>query len=263
MRFIGVMVEPKRSLLLAAALLLSPAVIGVRAQEACPAVTMPPLALHKARQSFATGKQVVIVALGSSSTEGWMASNVADSYPAQLQADLEQAFPRSHFAIINRGIGGQDAKEELARLQEDAIAVKPDLVIWQVGANGAMENSNPGIFKDRMTRGLAQLKAAGIDVVLMDNQRSPAILASPEHAIIEQALADLGAAADVPVFSRGALMDAWKGAGMGYERFLAHDNVHMNDFGYRCLSEALANSLIRGFNAGEPARVAVASHTVN
>ncbi len=248
---------------LAALLLFTAGSASGLGQEACPSVVAPPLALHKARQTFASGKEVVIVALGSSSTEGWMASNIGNSYPAQLQMDLTQAFPRAHFAIINRGIGGQDAKEELPRLDTDAIAVKPDLVIWQVGANGAMENADPSNFKKRMAEGIAKLKAAGIDVVLMDNQRSPAILASPEHAIIEQALTEIGAKEDVPVFSRGALMDAWKQAGMGYDRFLAHDGVHMNDYGYRCVAEALANSLSRGFNAGEPARVAVASHAVN
>ena len=261
MRFITLMVLSRRAFLLAALTLV--AVVKGQAQESCPAVTAPPIPLHKAKQTFARGKEVVIVALGSSSTEGWMASNVGNSYPAQLQADLTQAFPRAHFAIINRGVGGQDAKEELPRLQQDAVAVKPDLVIWQVGANGAMENSDPTQFKQRMTAGVNELKAAGVDVLLMDNQRSPAILASPEHAIIEQALADVGAATDVPVFSRGALMDAWKAAGMPYGRFLAPDGVHMNDLGYRCLAEALANSLSRGFNAGEPSRVAVASHAVN
>lgn len=263
LRFTTPMFQMLRAGTLAAYLLLIAGPMSAWAQEACPSVVAPPLALRKARQTFVSGKEVVIVALGSSSTEGWMASNVGNSYPAQLQMDLTQAFPRAHFAIINRGIGGQDAKEELPRLDADAIAVKPDLVIWQVGANGAMENADPANFKNRMTEGIGRLKAAGIDVVLMDNQRSPAILASPEHAIIEQALAEVGAKEDVPVFSRGALMDAWKQAGMGYDRFLAHDGVHMNDYGYRCVAEALANSLARGFNAGEPARVAVASHTVN
>ena len=78
-----------------------------QAQEACPSVVAPPLALRKARETFASGKEVVIVALGSSSTEGWMASNIANSYPAQLQMDLTQAFPRSHFAVINRASVGR------------------------------------------------------------------------------------------------------------------------------------------------------------
>ena len=47
--------------------------------------------------------------MGSSSTEGVMASSLGRSYPAQLQAMLEAEVPQGHVAVINRGIGGQDA----------------------------------------------------------------------------------------------------------------------------------------------------------
>ena len=72
-----------------------------------------------------------------------MASDSAHTYPAILQTALNKALPGAHFAVINRGIGGQDAPEELARLDSDAIAVHPQLVIWQVGANGAMRHADP------------------------------------------------------------------------------------------------------------------------
>ena len=58
-----------------------------------------------------------------------------------------------HIAVLNRGIGGQDAPEELARLQADVIAVRPQLVIWQVGANGAMRNADPAEFRRWSPRG--------------------------------------------------------------------------------------------------------------
>ncbi len=93
------------------------------------------------------------MALGSSSTEGWRATSPADTYPARLQADLSAAYPLGHVAVINRGIGGQDALEEVARLDSDAIALHPDLVIWQVGANGAMANSDPNVFRQLVPPG--------------------------------------------------------------------------------------------------------------
>lgn len=71
----------------------------------------------------------LIVALGSSSTQGVMASDPAHTYPAALQAALNRAMPAAHFAVLNRGIGGQDAPEELKRLDADVIAVHPQLVI--------------------------------------------------------------------------------------------------------------------------------------
>ena len=54
--------------------------------------------------------------------------------------------PSAHIAVLNRGIGGQDAAEELARLDVDVLALRPQLVIWQVGANGALRNVDPSVF---------------------------------------------------------------------------------------------------------------------
>ncbi|MEA2742923.1 MAG: acyl-CoA thioesterase, partial [Acetobacteraceae bacterium] len=62
-----------------------------------------------------------------------MASDSAHTYPAVLQSSLNKALPGAHFAVINRGMGGQDAPEELTRLDTDVIALHPQLVIWQVG----------------------------------------------------------------------------------------------------------------------------------
>ncbi len=204
--------------------------------------------LPHARQAVAATGQLLIVALGSSTTQGWMASSPANAYPAQLQADLAGRFPKVHVTVLNRGIGGQDAAEEVLRLDTDAIAPKPAVVIWQVGANGAMAHSSPVVFARLMTAGVARLKAAGIDVVLMDNQRSPMVLAAPEHVAIEAAMAKLATDEGVQLFSRGALMDQWKANGAPYDRFISPDLVHHNDYGYRCLAAALAESMADGLN---------------
>src|SRR3954447_17120670 len=128
--------------LLCAVLLLAPAIS--RAGGTCPGdPATDKLHLPHLRAAVAGRTEGLIVALGSSSTEGVMASDSAHTYPAVLQAALNKALPAAHFAVINRGIGGQDAPEELARLDSDVIAVHPQLVIWQVGANGAMRHADP------------------------------------------------------------------------------------------------------------------------
>lgn len=216
------------------------------APPACPGGTSPPIILPSAKTALAGGAEIVIVALGSSSTQGWMATSKADSYPAQLQANLNRAFPKAHFAVINRGIGGQDAAEEVLRLDADAIAVKPSIVIWQVGANGAMRNSDPAVFRTLVSAGIERLQAAGIDVLLMDNQRSPMILASPEHVVIEQTLADLAKQYHISDFSRGLLMDSWMRGGADYAEFISPDGVHHNDLGYRCMTQVLSQAMVEG-----------------
>ncbi len=201
---------------------------------------MPVPVLPHTRAALATNQPLIVVALGSSSTRGWMATNIAHSYPALLQRALNDAVPKADFAIINRGIGGQDAPEELARLDTDVLAVRPQLVIWQVGANGAVRDEPPDLFKHMVEEGIAKLKAAGSDVILMDNQRSPRILSSPEHVLMDNALREVAAEMKANLFSRGALMDHWAASGAPYEDFIAVDGFHMNNRGYACLAKALS-----------------------
>src|SRR5271167_2543280 len=149
-----------------AGLLLTPA--SGHAGSVCPTdPAMDPLHLPHLRAAIEGRTEGLIVALGSSSTEGVMASDRAHSYPAVLQSTLNKALPGAHFAVLNRGIGGQDAPEELARLDTDVIAVRPQLVIWQVGANGAMRHADPAVFHRTVEEGVNRLIAAGIDVILM------------------------------------------------------------------------------------------------
>jgi acyl-CoA thioesterase I len=232
--------------------LCGPAVAG----PACPSagLTLPLMHLPHLRAALATRTEALIVSLGSSSTEGVMASDLAHSYPASLQADLGAAWPAAHVAVINRGIGGQDAPEELARLQADVIAVHPQLVIWQVGANGAMRDADPTEFAHMVTEGVGELKAAGIDVILMDNQRAPRIIASPDHRALESSLGQVAETTGSNLFSRGKLMDAWSRAGAAPAEFIAVDGLHHNDLGYHCLAMALAHRIVEA--VGAPVSVA-------
>jgi lysophospholipase L1-like esterase len=183
-----------------------------------------------------------------------MASDSAHTYPAVLQADLDEALPAAHVAVINRGIGGQDAPEELARIESDVIAVHPQLVIWQVGANGAMRHADPQVFHNMVAEGVERLREAGIDVILMDNQRSPRVLAAVDHIVLEDSLRAVARETSVNLFSRSRLMDAWSDEGFKPGMFTASDGLHHNDLGYECVSETLAREIVAA--VGAPVAVA-------
>lgn len=222
--------------------------------ESCPAARVAPLALPHVKDALAGNSELTIVALGSSSTVGWHSTSIAQSYPAILQAELSAALPYAHVAVINRGIGGQDAAEMVPRIDADVLGVRPSLVVWQVGANGAMKDRDPDIFRKLVIEGVQELRDAGIDVVLMDNQRAPAILAAPHHLEIDQAMADVAARTGAGLFDRGALMDQWRSNGHPYEQFISNDGVHHNDLGYHCVASALASAILEGL--GRPITLA-------
>ena len=210
------------------------------AEDCPPKGDMPVPLLPHTRAALATNQPLIAVALGSSSTRGWMATDIAHSYPALLQKGLNESLPKADFAFINRGVGGQDAPEELARLDQDVLAIRPQLVIWQVGANGAVRDEAPTIFRHLLEEGIAKLKSAGADVMLMDNQRSPRIMASPENAVMQETLRQIAAETGVNLFSRSVLMDHWAAAGAPYDDFIAVDGFHMNNRGYACMAQAMA-----------------------
>jgi acyl-CoA thioesterase-1 len=210
---------------------------------------MEKLHLPHLRSAVAAQTQGLIVALGSSSTQGVMASDSAHTYPAVLQSALNKAVPGAHFAVINRGAGGQDAPEELTRLDTDVIALRPQLVIWQVGANGAMRQADPSEFHRMVGEGVNRLLKAGIDVILMDNQRSPKVLAAVEHIVLEDSLEHVARETGVNLFSRSHLMDAWSDEGSKPGLFIASDGLHHNDLGYLCVSQALARQIAAAVGA--------------
>ena len=228
---------------LCALLTAAPGAGAAAAAPACPAAPGQALALPHLKAALAAQSPLVIVALGSSSTAGAMASDRADSYPAELQDLLIHALPAAEISVLNRGINGQDAAREDGRMGRDVLAVRPQLVIWQVGANAAARGEDPARFRALVARGLARLERAGVDIVLMDNQRSRRLLASPDNARINAALAALADPPRVNLFSRDRLMRAWEAGGQALAPFLAADGLHMSDRGYACLAAALARAI--------------------
>ena len=68
----------------------------------------------------------------------------------------------------------------LARFDQSVIAESPDLVLWQVGTNALLLDRPLFPAGERIREGLNRLKEAGIDVVLIDPQFAPKVLAKAD-----------------------------------------------------------------------------------
>src|SRR5262245_3581953 len=62
-------------------------------------------------------KPIKIVAIGSSSTWGAGATSWETTYPARLEAELKERLPGLPITVLNKGIGGEEAAQMLARFQ--------------------------------------------------------------------------------------------------------------------------------------------------
>jgi lysophospholipase L1-like esterase len=198
---------------------------------------------HTAR-AIRRGTPLVIVAIGSSSTQGVGASDQAHTYPALLAAALQRRWPRLAVTMVNKGVGGETAEQVRARFPRDVLPYRPQLVIWQTGSNHALTREDVQGYEQTIRAGIAQLKAAHMDVILMDLQYAPRVLGRPLHKAIVNTLRQVGHDLNVPVFQRFAVMRHWVTQGQySMEDLITRDQLHMNDTGYTCIAHLLANSL--------------------
>lgn len=204
-------------------------------------------ALPHVAGKLAFGEPVVIVAFGSSSTEGYGSTAPEFTYPNRLAAQLKRAYPDADITVLNRGKGGEDAPEMMARLQAEVLNAKPDLVIWQVGTNAVLRNLDPGETAHMIEDGIGRIQASGADLVLVDPQYSPAVNAKPESASKMIALLNkVAALRHVGIFPRFEVMREWhEGQSMAFDSFVIADGLHMNDWGYACFAQLLGDNIIK------------------
>src|SRR6516225_2774569 len=226
------------------ALAEQPETVGVPSCAVSPALSGIGVALDRSVGRIDQGTPLTIVAMGSSSTLGVGASAPSMSYPSRLEGELRDRFPSHEIRVLNRGIGGQDVPEELVRLERDVIAEHPDLVIWQVGTNAVLRRDDLSADEQLIGRGVALLKESGIDLVLMDLQYAPRVLARPAAAEMERLIAQLAHHAHVGLFRRFEIMQEWDHTHqLAPVALIGADGLHMTDASYGCLANQLAEAL--------------------
>ena len=196
---------------------------------------------------LALGAPVTIIAFGSSSTEGYGSTSPEFTYPNRLAAQLHRHYPSADITVLNRGHGGEDAPEMMKRLQSSVIDMKPDLVIWQVGTNAVLRNLDPVETARLVSDGVAQIQAAGADLVLVDPQYSPKVNERAQSASqMVRLLGKVAALRHVGFFPRFEVMREWhEEQAIPIDKFVIADGLHMNDWGYACFAQLLGDDIIK------------------
>jgi lysophospholipase L1-like esterase len=203
--------------------------------------------LPRVAHKLAAGEPVLIVAFGSSSTQGYGTSSPEFTYPNRLAAQLRRKYPGADITVINRGRGGEDAPEMMKRLQSEVIDAKPDLVIWQVGTNAVLRDLDPDATAQMVQDGVTRIQAVGADVVLVDLQYSPRVNEHPESASkMVRLLSRVAQLRHIGVFPRFEVMRQWhENQALPIDSFVIADGLHMNDWGYACFAQLLGDDIIR------------------
>ena len=212
--------------------------------------------LPNTAEAVARGRELVIVALGSSSTVGTGASRPEMAYPEQLADALRRLWPALSIAVYNEGVGGDTTDKMLARLDRSVLAHHPQLVIWQTGSNDLMQNrqgSDGGIL---LRQGIARMREAGADIVLMDPQYAPVLFEQARYNDVGADIAAVAGETKVGLLRRSDIMRRWVDS--GYHRMdelIVPDRLHMTDLGYTCVARLLATGVAAALLQAAPPAV--------
>lgn len=212
--------------------------------------TLPRVALMAAERKI----DILVEGTGSSTLGG--PEGVKNAYPNRLQSALAAKLPgvtvNVHTDVKMRRTTADMAKA-LDALPADA---RPGLVIWQTGTVEAIRGMDPGEFREILNAAVAKLRAAGIDVLLVNMQYSPRTDALIGEGPYAEAMQWVAQQQDVPLFDRLGVMKYWNQAGVF--DFSASGRNQLAERVHDCIGKLLAAIIIE--NAGLKANKPKASH---
>lgn len=200
--------------------------------------------LSRVAHRVATRAPITIVAIGSSSTAGAGASSPAASYPSRLEVELRGHFRGHTVKVINRGVNGEEIADMVKRFDTAVVAAKPDLVIWQLGTNSIIRDHKLSSHRGLIRAGLKKIRAIGADVVLIDPQYAPQVIAKADAKEMVEFLAVTAKQENVDLFRRFDVMKRWYEVDrLSFDTFVASDGLHLNDWSYACMAKGLGQAI--------------------
>ena len=210
--------------------------------EVPPSYIAAPVPLPNLTAVLTERKAIRVLAIGSSSTYGIGASARSRSYPAQLSDILRKALRGVDVEIINRGVGGEVAATTAERLRSEVAVARPDLVLWQLGTNDALARVPVDEF-DKVVRGtIAWLRENKIDLVLVGLQYTPQFARDDNYVAIRDDLFKIASDENILYVRRYNAMQFIARARNA--SMMSGDDLHLNDLGYRCMAEHVAQAVI-------------------
>jgi len=113
-------------------------------------------------------------------------------------------------------------------------------VLWQIGTNSVIRDHKLTAHDSSIREGLKKIRAIGADIVLIDPQFAPKVIAKPEAGPMVELIATTAKREDVDLFRRFDVMKRWSEVDhMAFETFVSPDGLHMNDWSYACMAKGL------------------------
>ena len=201
-----------------------------------------PAPLNATIDRLETNQPLRILAIGSSSTWGVGATSRRKNYPSQLESMLERVLKTVPIEVVNRGVSGETAETTADRLRIEAALLKPDLVLWQVGTNDAVQRVSVENFERTVKNTVAMLRKKKIDVVLVGLQYTPKYARDDHYFAIRESLKRIAAENNVLYVRRYQAMEYIHKTKANLQ-MMADDDFHLNDLGYQCMAEHITQAM--------------------
>lgn len=204
-------------------------------------------ALLKVAAVVKGGRPLEILVVGTRSST--ITGSQDSAYPARLQVALKDKLPAVTVNVSAEVVARQTAQEAAASFAKLMEAKKPTLVIWQTGTVDAIHSTDPDDFRSAVADGVATLRKAGADVVLMNLQYSPRTESMISVSPYVDNIRAVAREQDVPLFDRFSIMREWNEQG-DFDLFSA---VHGPDLAKRvhdCIGRALSNFIFDAAHLG-------------
>jgi len=187
---------------------------------------------------------VKIVAIGGASTTGLAAGSSELAYPHRLQETLAHWYPSSPITVVNRGVPRQTAQQMLERFPSDVFPEDPVLVIWETGTTDAVRGVGVDDFAATLQTGIDDLKARGIDIMLVDMQFSHSTATVIDFERYLNALHRVGDVNDVNVFPRFEMMRYWSEQNVfNFDGVSKDERASLAASVYECIGKKLAETI--------------------
>ncbi len=222
-------------------------------------------ALPNLSKKFHKGEPVTFVCLGDSVTGVYYHTGGRRAYTDMLKLALEQGFPGVEFTAINAGVSGNTTVDALARLEQDVLSHKPDLVSIMFGLND-MTRVPMDDYRANLKALIERCRAAGAEVVLCTPNSVTDTPDRPTSKLLEYAavVREVAASEKVTLADCYSAFEAIRAKYTPNWTFLMSDEIHPNWDGHRELARSIAYSIAGrrfGISGGAPLEPAI-PHTL-
>jgi hypothetical protein len=146
--------------------------------------------------------------------------------------------------VVNRGVARQTAQQMLERFPTDVIPEDPVLVIWETGTTDAVRGVDVDDFAATLQAGIDELKARGIDTVLVDMQFSHSTATVIDFERYLNALHRVGDVNDINVFPRFDMMRYWSEQNVfNFDGVAKGERASLAAKVYECIADRLAETI--------------------